>query len=73
MSDRAIIDPVTLSRMIGQPHQPTPAQVTPREKAAGVLPSHNQQQAVNGDIERMDRDLLRQEGLNTKSVPKLTK
>ena len=26
MSDRAIIDPVTLSRMIGQPHQPTPAQ-----------------------------------------------
>src|SRR5699024_4701925 len=26
MSDRANIDPVTLSRMIGQPHQPTPAQ-----------------------------------------------
>lgn len=60
------------NRANGRDYQPTPAQVAPREKAAGVLPSPDKQKAVNGDLERMDKDLLRQEGLDTKSVPKLT-
>ncbi len=60
------------NRANGRDYQPTPGEVAPRERAAGVQPSANQEKATNQDLEKLDDSLLRQEGLSTKSVPKLT-
>jgi hypothetical protein len=60
------------NRANGKDYQPTPSEVVPRETAAGVLPSKAQERAMNQDLGRMDKDLLRSEGLSTKSVPKMT-
>jgi hypothetical protein len=60
------------NRAHGFDYQPTPREVVPREKATGILPPADQQEATNRDLERMDRDLLRDEGLSTRSVPKLS-
>ncbi len=63
---------VTGNRANGLNYQPTPAEVAPREQAAGVRPSSAQEAASNKDLERIDRDLLRSHGLSTSSVPKLS-
>ena len=60
------------NRANGLNYQPTPGEVGPREKAAGLLPPTSQQRATNQELEQLDRDLLRDEGLSTKSVPDLT-
>ena len=61
------------NRANGLNYQPTPQQVAPREKAAGIQPPAAGQQAANRDLERMDKDLMRKEGLGTDNVPKMTK
>jgi hypothetical protein len=53
-------------------YQPTPREVIPREKATGVRPSAISQENTNRELEKMDRDLLRKEGLSTSSVPDMT-
>jgi hypothetical protein len=60
------------NRANGFSYQPTPDEVAPRERAAGIQPSTAHEQAVNRDLEHMDQDLMREEGLSTQSVPKLT-
>jgi peptidoglycan hydrolase CwlO-like protein len=60
------------NRANGFDYQPTPGEIVPREKAAGIQPSAEQQRAANRDLERIDEDLMREEGLSDKSVPKLT-
>jgi hypothetical protein len=61
------------NRANGYDYQPTPNEVGPREKAAGVVPPPAQQQAEDQDLARIDKHLLESEGLSTSSVPKLTK
>jgi hypothetical protein len=56
----------------GFDYQPTPREVIPREKATGVRPSAISQEKTNRELEEMDRDLLRKEGLGTSSVPAMT-
>jgi hypothetical protein len=53
-------------------YQPTPAEVVPAEKRAGVAPSAAQEQAENQALESLDRAALRREGMSTQSVPNLT-
>ena len=60
------------NRANGLSYQPTPSQVVPREKAAGVQPPAAQQERANRDLRQTDRKLLQEEGLSTKSVPKLS-
>ena len=59
------------NRANGLSYQPTPSEVLPREKAAGLLQSPAQRDATSQELERMDKELLREEGLSTKSVPNL--
>jgi len=60
------------NRANGFDYQPTPSEVVPREKAAGILPPAAQQKATDKTLEQLDKNLLRDEGLSTKSVPKMT-
>ena len=60
------------NRANGLSYQPTPSQVVPREKAAGVQPPAAQQDRANRDLQQTDKKLLQEEGLSTKSVPKLS-
>ena len=60
------------NRANGFDYQPTPSEVIPREKAAGVRPPASSQEQTDRDLEQMDRDLLRDEGVSTSSVPNLT-
>jgi hypothetical protein len=60
------------NRANGFSYQPTPGEVVQKEKAAGVRPSTASQQATDQELEKVDRDLLRKEGLSTSSVPKMT-
>jgi hypothetical protein len=55
----------------GFDYQPTPGEIVPREKAAGIRPPAAQQRATDQELEQLDKDLLREEGLSTKSVPKI--
>ena len=65
--------PATIgNRANGFSYQPRPGEVVPRERAAGVQPPAAQQKQTNRDLERTDRKLLRDEGLGTKSVPRIT-
>jgi hypothetical protein len=59
------------NRANGYDYQPTPSELAPREKAAGIVPPAAQQRAENQELDRIDRELLQSEGLSTKSVPKL--
>jgi hypothetical protein len=59
------------NRANGYDYQPTPSELAPREKAAGIVPPAAQQRAENQELDRIDRQLLQSEGLSTKSVPKL--
>jgi hypothetical protein len=60
------------NRAHGFDYQPTPNEVVPREKASGILPPTAQRDAANRDLEHIDKDLLRDEGLSTRSVPSLS-
>lgn len=60
------------NRANGFSYQPTPGEVVPRERAAGVQPPAAKQERTNRDLERTDKKLLQDEGLSTKSVPKIT-
>ena len=62
----------TGNRANGLDYQPTPNEVRPREKAEGIQPPVAQQKADGRMLERMDKNLLREEGQSTKSVPNLT-
>ena len=59
----------TGNRANGFNYQPTPAEVDQREKKVGVRQSAAQQLATDRDLEDIDRMLLRNEGMSTKSVP----
>jgi hypothetical protein len=59
------------NRENGYDYQPTPSEIGPREKAAGIVPSAAQNRAENKELDRLDKDLLQSEGLSTNSVPKL--
>jgi len=58
------------NRANGFSYQPTPNEVVPRERAAGLRPPVAAQAATNRDLETIDRDLLRQEGDGSSSIPK---
>jgi hypothetical protein len=58
------------NRANGYDYQPTPNEIRPREKAAGILPSTAQQQAEDRELARIDKHLLESEGLSTSSAPK---
>ena len=60
------------NRANGYDYQPTPSELAPREKAAGIVPPAAQQRAENQELDSIDKQLLQSEGLSTKSVPKLT-
>jgi hypothetical protein len=71
------VDGLAIPRSIGNhangfDYQPTPSEVIPREKAAGVRPSATSEENTNRELEELDRDLLRKEGLSTSSVPNMT-
>jgi hypothetical protein len=60
------------NRANGYDYQPTPSELAPREKAAGIVPPPAQQRAENQELDSLDKQLLQSEGLSTKSVPKIT-
>lgn len=60
------------NRANGFDYQPKPSEVVPRERAADILPPAAQQRATDRTLEQTDKNLLRDEGLSTKSVPKPT-
>jgi hypothetical protein len=60
------------NRANGYDYQPTPSELAPREKAAGIVPAPAQQRAENQELDSLDKQLLQSEGLSTKSVPKIT-
>jgi hypothetical protein len=57
------------NRANGLSYQPTPGQVAPREQAAGIAPTAEQQKQTNNELFRMDAQSLKAEGLSTNSVP----
>jgi hypothetical protein len=61
------------NRANGRDYQPTPSQVAPAERQASVQPNARTEQSENRDLEKIDRDALRSEGMSTKSVPDMTK
>lgn len=61
------------NRANGLSYQPTPSEVVPRERAAGIQPNGDNEAAKDRDLERIDKDALRSVGQSTESVPKMTK
>lgn len=59
------------NRANGFDYQPTPGEVGPREKSAGVQLPAAQRNATDQELEQMDKNLLREQGLSTKSVPNM--
>ena len=57
------------NRANGLSYQPTPNEVEPREKAAGLAPEAAQQRRINDELWRLDAQALKREGLSAKSVP----
>lgn len=57
------------NRAHGFSYQPTPGEVRPREAAAGLRPSLSQEAGTNRQLQQIDRDLLRDEGLPPRTVP----
>ncbi|WP_428483995.1 hypothetical protein [Rhodopila sp.] len=60
------------NRANGLDYQPTPSEVVPRERAAGIQPPAAQQKANNRFLQQTDKKLLQGQGLSTKSVPQIT-
>jgi hypothetical protein len=59
------------NRQNGMSYQPD-ASVQGREERAG-LASDRQQKATNRDVEQIDKDLLRQHGLDESNAPNISK
>jgi hypothetical protein len=59
------------NRANGFDYEPKPSEVVPRESAAGIVPPAAQQKATDQTLEQMDKNLLRDEGASTKSVPNM--
>ena len=59
------------NRANGFDYQPKPSEVVPRERAADILPPAAQQKATDRTLEQIDKNLLRDEGASTKSVPNM--
>ena len=53
----------------GKNHQPTKAETLRAERRAGVQPPKAEQSQDNRTVDQIDRQLLREEGLSTSSVP----
>jgi len=62
----------TGNRANGRDYEPTPAEVLPRERAAGITPSTADQAKTDSELEKIDRSLLRSHGLSTSSIPNMT-
>jgi hypothetical protein len=67
----------TIPRQIGNrangfSYQPTPEQVVPSEKAAGILPSDARQRSTDTTLSQLDHRLLAQEHLNPDQAPDFT-
>ena len=60
------------NRANGLSYQPTPSEVAPRERAAGIQPNKDGEAAKNRDLEAIGKDALRGVGQSTESVPKMT-
>jgi hypothetical protein len=60
------------NRANGFSYQPTPGEVRPREMAAGVRPSDAKQADTDHTLETIDRNLLQDEGMSSKTVPAFT-
>jgi hypothetical protein len=71
-SNESSVPRVIGNRANGFSYQPTPSEVVPREEAEGLRPSRMSQEQVNRELEKIDRDLLREEGASTSSVPNLS-
>jgi len=57
------------NRANGFDYQPTPREIYPRERSAGVLPSKVSEVQTDRTLEELDRSLMLSEGLSTESVP----
>lgn len=57
------------NRANGLDYQPTPNEIVPREKAAGVLPPAAQERAIDQELRQLDYQALKSEGMSTQSVP----
>jgi hypothetical protein len=57
------------NRAHGFSYQPTQSEVRPREAAAGLRPSSVRKKATDQTLQQLDRDLLRHEGLQPRTVP----
>ena len=57
------------NRSNGLSYQPTPNEVDGREAAKGIRPPAAEQRATDRRLEETDKQLLREEGLGTGSVP----
>jgi hypothetical protein len=53
----------------GFDYQPTDAQIKAREEAAGVRPDQQQKQQVDQTLQRLDRQLLSNQGLPSGTQP----
>jgi hypothetical protein len=60
------------NRANGFSYQPSPREVIPRERSAGVRPTDTKQAAINHDLRDLDENALRLEGLGTQNVPWFT-
>ena len=57
------------NRANGFDYQPTPAEVGPRERAAGIAPSAQQSRRIDDEVFSLDRQLLKSEGVSSGSLP----
>ena len=57
------------NRANGFDYQPTPAEVGPRERAAGLAVTPERQKQIDDELFSMDAQLLKSEGLSTSSAP----
>jgi hypothetical protein len=59
------------NRVNGLDYRPTPSGVVPREKVAGIRRPATDERATDETLERIDKELLGEEGVSTHSVPKM--
>jgi hypothetical protein len=64
--------PETGNRANGYDYQPTPGEVLPLERRDGVAATPEQGASHGRTLEKIDRELLRNNGLSTSSVPNMT-
>jgi hypothetical protein len=57
------------NRVNGLDYRPTPSGVVPREKVAGIRRPATDERATDETLERIDKELLREEGVSTNFRP----